>query len=75
MLKSAAALALQSKIGTEYRAIITGKGENGTWVRTFAPPVEGKLVRGGQHLDVGDKLRVKLHSADVLRGFIDFVAI
>jgi exoribonuclease-2 len=35
--------------------------------------VEGKLVRGFEGLDVGDRLRVELVHADVERGFIDFV--
>ena len=34
---------------------------------------EGKLVHGFEGLEVGDKLRVKLISTDVERGFIDFV--
>ncbi len=42
-------------------------------VRIFRPPVEGKLVHGFEGLSVGRKLRVKLISTDVERGFIDFV--
>jgi hypothetical protein len=38
----------------------------------FAPPIEGKLVRGQQQLDVGDRLRVTLTHTDVDKGFIDF---
>jgi len=34
--------------------------------------VEGKLVRGSEGLDVGDRVRVALVRADVERGFIDF---
>ena len=41
-------------------------------MRLFQPPVEGKLERGFQGLDVGDRLRVKLLHTDVERGFIDF---
>ena len=36
------------------------------------PPVEGKLIRGFEGLDVGDRVRVELIGADVERGFIDF---
>ena len=45
---------------------------HGVWVRTLAPPAEGKLVRGDGGLKVGQKLRVKLLSTSVERGFIDF---
>ena len=41
-------------------------------MRLFQPPVEGKLERGFQGLDVGDRVRVKLLHTDVERGFIDF---
>jgi exoribonuclease-2 len=34
--------------------------------------VEGKLERGFQGLDVGDRVRVRLMSTDPERGFIDF---
>ena len=43
----------------------------GTWVRVFDPPVEGKVVRGYERFDVGDRVRVKLVEVDVERGFID----
>ena len=33
---------------------------------------EGKLIRGFEGLDVGDRVRVELIGADVERGFIDF---
>ncbi len=41
-------------------------------MRLFLPPAEGRLVRGFQGLDVGDRVRVKLVHTDVERGFIDF---
>lgn len=72
MRKSAAALVLSHDIGKEFDAIVTGAGEKGTWVRVLTPPVEGKLVKGIDSVDVGDKLRVKLLNTDVLNGFIDF---
>jgi exoribonuclease-2 len=71
--KSAAALLLRPRIGQEFDAIVTGAADKGTWVRIMQPPVEGKLVHGFQGLDVGDRVRVKLTSTDVDRGFIDFV--
>ena len=51
---------------------LTGVSGKGTWVRIVHPPVEGKVVRGSQGLDVGDRVRVELVATDVERGFIDF---
>jgi exoribonuclease-2 len=53
---------------------VTGASEKGTWVRISGPPAEGKVVRGFEGLDVGDRVRVKLVHTDVARGFIDFAA-
>jgi VacB/RNase II family 3'-5' exoribonuclease len=71
--KSAAALLLSGRIGEQFDAIVTGASPKGTWVRLFQPPVEGRLERGFQGLDVGDHVHVKLVHTDVERGFIDFV--
>jgi len=73
--KSAAALLLASRIGQQFDAIVTGAASKGTWVRILKPPVEGKLVRGTQGLDVGDHVRVALLATDVERGYIDFVCV
>ena len=73
--KAAAALLLEQKIGQRFDGVVTGSSEKGTWVRIFQPPAEGKLVHGFDGLEVGDKLRVKLISTDVERGFIDFVRV
>ena len=70
--KSAAALLLESRIGEQFDAIVTGAAAKGTWVRLLTIPVEGKLVSGFKGLDVGDRTRVQLISVDVQRGFIDF---
>src|SRR5437867_2118569 len=70
--KSAAALLLSGRIGAQFDGIITGASPKGTWVRIFQPPAEGRLERGFQGLDVGDRVRVKLVHTDVERGFIDF---
>ena len=70
--KSAAALLLADRIGETFDAIVTGAADKGTWVRLFSIPVEGKLVRGYEGQDVGDRLRVQLISVDVDQGFIDF---
>ena len=70
--KAAAALLLQSRIGERFDGVVTGASDKGTWARVFAPPVEGKVVRGEEGLKVGDKVRVELLSTDVEHGFIDF---
>jgi exoribonuclease-2 len=73
MRKSAAALLLSSRIGDRFDAIVTGASEKGTWVRTFDPPAEGRVVRGFDGMDVGERVIVRLVQTDVARGFIDFV--
>lgn len=69
--KSAQALVLEKRIGETFDALVTGTNEHGTWVRLLNPPVEGKLVEDG-NVDVGDRLRVRLESVNIERGFIDF---
>lgn len=74
--KSAAALFLESRIGEQFTGVVTGASDKGTWVRTFSPVgVEGRVVRGFEGLDVGDRVRVALVHTDVERGFIDFAHI
>jgi hypothetical protein len=75
MRKSEAALLLESHVGQQYDAIVTGSSQTDTWVRIFAPPAEGRLESGPRGLEVGQQIRVKLVSTDVERGFIDFVAV
>jgi exoribonuclease-2 len=70
--KSAAALLLESHIGEKFDAFVTGAADKGTWVRLLTYPVEGKLVQGFQGVDVGNRIRVRLDSVDVDKGFIDF---
>jgi exoribonuclease-2 len=70
--KSAAALLLASRIGERFDGTVTGASAKGTWVRIQHPATEGKVVRGFQGLDVGDRVRVELVHTDVERGFIDF---
>ena len=71
--KSAAALLLSSRIGERFDGLVTGASAKGTWVRIVRPATEGRVVRGFQGLDVGDRVRVELVHTDVERGFIDFV--
>ncbi|MBS4169267.1 RNB domain-containing ribonuclease [Parachlamydia sp. AcF125] len=70
--KSAAAMALRDQIGKIFSAIVTGSSSKGTWVRLLHPPVEGKLVRGFKHLDVGDRIEVELLEVDIAHGYLDF---
>jgi exoribonuclease-2 len=69
--KSAAAMLLQSRIGEQFDALVTGASAKGTWARLLAMPVEGRVVQGFEGADVGDQIRVRLTSVDVERGFID----
>jgi len=70
--KSAAAMLLSVRIGDLFDAICTGAADKGTWVRIFQPPIEGRLARGYEGVDVGNRLKVKLVHVDVDKGFIDF---
>ena len=70
--KSASAAFLSNRIGEYFEAIVTGVNDKGTWLRLLKPPVEGKLVQGQKHLDVGDRVRVKLISTNIEQGWIDF---
>jgi ribosomal protein S1 len=52
--------------------VVTGVTPKGVFVRVSDPPVEGRLMRGEQGVDVGDEIQVTLLGTDVERGFIDF---
>jgi exoribonuclease-2 len=73
--KAAAALLLRSRIGAMFDGIVTGASPKGTWVRITNPVVEGRVERGEEGLDVGDKVRVRLISTNPERGFIDFARV
>jgi VacB/RNase II family 3'-5' exoribonuclease len=73
--KSAAALLIEDRVGQRFDAIVTGAADKGTWVRLIDMPVEGKLVKSFQRVDVGDRVRVQLVDTDVERGFIDFTLV
>jgi len=72
MNKRLAAVALEHRVGQTFSGVVTGVTPKGVFVRSFDPPVEGRLMRGDQGLDVGDRVRVKLLATDAERGFIDF---
>jgi exoribonuclease-2 len=72
VIKSAAALLLEGRIGEQFDAIVTGASEKGTWVRLISLPVEGRLMHGFEGVDVGDRMHVRLDSVDVNQGYINF---
>jgi len=72
MRKVAAALFLSGRIGEQFDAIITGASPKGTFARLIHPPAEGRIVRGEEGLDVGDRVRLTLVDTSPSRGFIDF---
>jgi exoribonuclease R len=70
--KMAGAALLAGRVGETFDAIVTGDTPKGVFVRLLHPPVEGRVVRGFERLDVGDQTRVTLVGTDVAKGFIDF---
>lgn len=72
MRKVVGATLLAERVGESFAAIITAASPKGTYARVLSPPVEGRVVRGGRGLDVGDTVRLKLVVADPVRGYIDF---
>jgi hypothetical protein len=55
----------RTKWGCEAYALLTP-------VLIFQQPPVGKLIRGSEGLDVGDRVRGQFIGTDVERGFIDF---
>jgi exoribonuclease-2 len=74
MTKRIAAVAMAGRVGEQFTAVVTGVTPKGVFVRIDEPPVEGRLMRGEQGVDVGDQIHVSLLSTDPQRGFIDFAS-
>ena len=72
MRKVAGASLLSDRVGESFAAVVTASSPKGTYARLLAPPVEGRIVRGGRGLDVGDTVRLTLVVADAEKGYIDF---
>ena len=73
--KSEAALLLSSHLNQTFDAVVPGSSSSATWVRILDMPIEGLLEEGEPNLDVGRKLRVRLVSVNVEKGFIDFIQV
>ncbi len=73
--KAAAALWISNRIGEEFDGVVTGASAKGTWVRLRRSLIEGRVERGQEGLDVGDRVRVRLLSTDPDQGFIDFARV
>ncbi|MEO5859982.1 MAG: RNB domain-containing ribonuclease, partial [Pyrinomonadaceae bacterium] len=74
MRKIVAAAVMKKRVGERFDAIVTGVNDAGTFARILRPPVDGRIVRGERGLNVGQKVDVKLLSANTSNGFIDFAA-
>jgi VacB/RNase II family 3'-5' exoribonuclease len=72
MMKRVAAVALKDRVGETFAAVVTGVTPKGVFVRVPQPPVEGRVMRGEEGMDVGDQVQVRLLHTDPQRGFIDF---
>jgi exoribonuclease-2 len=75
MRKVVAASLLSRRIGELFDGMITGASPKGTYVRLLTFPAEGRVVEGAQGIDVGDRVRVRLASVGVEKGFIDFARV
>jgi exoribonuclease-2 len=72
MRKASAAVLLEGRVGEVFTALVTGVTVHGTFVRVVSPPAEGKIIRGGEGLKVGQKMKVVLAGTDPYRGHVDF---
>jgi exoribonuclease-2 len=70
--KRVAAVVLQNRVGESFNAIVTGVTPKGVFVRIANLPIEGRVMRGEEGMDVGDQVRVKLLGTNPQLGFIDF---
>ena len=70
--KIIAATSLSHRIGEVFDGVVTGASPKGTFVRLLQFPTEGRVIRGTQGIDVGDRVKVRLVSVEVSKGFIDF---
>jgi VacB/RNase II family 3'-5' exoribonuclease len=74
MRKIVAASVMKRHVGENFDAIVTGVTDHGTFARILRPPVDGRIVQGEHGLKLGQKVDVRLLSANPSNGFIDFAA-
>ena len=72
MHKVMAASLLSGRIGEVFDGLVTGASPKGTYARLLNFPAEGRVIRGSNGIDVGDKVRVRLIAVDADRGYINF---
>lgn len=72
MRKVAAACLLSRRVGEVFDGLVTGAAPKGTYVRLLKFPAEGRVTRHAEGVDVGDRVRVRLISVEIAKGFIDF---
>ena len=72
MRKVVAASVMKPRVGEIFQAIVTGITPSGTFARILNPPVDGRIIRGEENLQVGEKINVRLGGVNVEKGFIDF---
>jgi len=70
--KIAGATLIADRVGESFTAVITSSSPKGVYARILRPPVEGRVLRGGRGLDVGDTVRLTLVAVDLAKGYIDF---
>ena len=70
--KTIAASVMKVRIGENFTAIVTGVTPRGIFARILRPPVDGRIVKGEENLQVGEKVQVRLLATNPQKGFIDF---
>ena len=70
--KRAAAARLERRIGERVEAVVTSASPKGTYVRLGDGSAEGRVMRGYQGLQPGERIEVTLIGTNAVHGFIDF---
>lgn len=70
--KRAAAARLERRIGETFEAVVMSASPKGTYVRLGDGSAEGRIMRGYQGLQPGERVNVTLIGTNAVHGFIDF---